>query len=352
MPCVSSASPARKVLGGVPAVSRETHYFIGALAACMQYMKPDAGFDYAYLDGMSGAAFGITWKDMRAMADDITNYPPDWNEPVVRALAACGFAADPRSAPEGVADVDFLRAEARKAVDAGLPLLARCPWGIPVFAAVAGYDGDAVVGTTFFQHFFSGVERDKEYPHLVVWRFGNMPDWVRAMTATFTRPVDLPSERERYADALAFAAKVARMAHLPNRPDIRMGRAAYDAWAADLLNDDFFPERDENAWAASLDANGGGLTTMVGRDWAGAFLRRAAKALPEAADELEKAAALHVRIMEDATKKFYGPDVSPETARTFALRETRESNAKILRQARDWDAEAAEWIDRALAKIG
>lgn len=339
----------RRILTGVPKIGMECHYFNSALTACCNALRPDAPLGYVFLDGMSGAAFGLAWIDLDRICDDITAFA-DWPAPVQRACAAAGYRCRMLTAPPDSAEARALyRTEIVASIDRGVPVLATGVYGPPTFGAIVGYDdeGETLLGTSFFQNFWDYTP-DPEYP-----QYYRQRDWTLEgpRLVLLDGPADPPPLPALYREALAWAIQVARLPRIPGHPDVYAGHAAFTAWADNLANDALFEGEDLARDMRYLDTNGGGLTTLYGRCRTGDFLRAASEQFPAAAAELHKAAALHDRIWNEAIQRMYGPDVSPEAARIYVQPETRRKNAALLLQARDWEIEATDWIEQALAKL-
>ncbi|MFA4987338.1 MAG: hypothetical protein WC712_12190, partial [Candidatus Brocadiia bacterium] len=167
---------------------------------------------------------------------------------------------------------------------------------------------------------------------------------------TFGQKVGRPERSEAYLDALRWLLKVVRE---PLRYDGRHnGLAAYDAWAEHLLLDDEIAAGGgpDCAFDVHDDAVG---TVAEGRYFGGKFILQAEEHLPGSEVEL-KAAAAHYQAEHDLMWKLWGLvgglGRGPEQRAAFASPDIRRQMVPIIREARDKDARAADFVEQALRK--
>ncbi|GAG23359.1 unnamed protein product, partial [marine sediment metagenome] len=163
-----------------------------------------------------------------------------------------------------------------------------------------------------------------------------------------------PDLAELRRDTLKWAVQALRTTRAGT---LTAGPAAYDAWAADMAADEFWPAGDLAVLADHLGAHYDAMTTVAERNLPAPWLRDAAKHEPAMAAHLEAAAkaldAEHETIyaMHDA----YGGYMDPHDEKrlpVLADHAVREKAAAAIRAARDRHVEAADHIEKALLAAG
>lgn len=338
----------RNVLDKIEKCGTECHYFPNSMKVCMKYLGYPQ-FDYAYISGMSGAAFSATWKDMRDCPCDITQYALEWEEPISRAFEACGYKHKLFTAKNRNEAEEIYKDIIVESINKGLPVIAAGVMGPPTFGVIAGYDnfGDTLIGTNFFHNFFNHTP-DSEFPHLYAQ---DKNDWNLEMPAiiVFDEKISEPNISQLYKNALSWAITVNEMEKLLNHPELYCGNTALQKAAADMLDDKYFPmDNNRDALYCGLDAFGGLITNMYGRYETGLFLRRAKEYFPDAVEDLEKAAVLHDIIWNEMTRNIYCPDPNDETILTYAQDDTRKKNSDLLLKIVEIELEANKYIKNAV----
>jgi len=351
--------PERVVLEGVPCVGfnppegqgQEGFFFLSCLGACLEYLGEDPAYDYTYLLGTSGAAFGLLWpREGWAYCGDITD--SSWTGPRRRAMDAVGYAYEEVPRQEGAdQEAEFRRRIVESIRERGHPVIAAGVVGPPAPSIVAGYDegGDVLIGWSYFQE-YAGHDPAQEFEPSGYFR---KRDWFRD-TWGLTLIGDKGGDPERiaaYRAALDWALEVMRA---PTVGDRHCGLAAYQAWAGALLRDEDFPADDTGTLLERLDCHQQATAIVAEGRWHGAqFLKRVADAEPDLTEGLLFAAACceaETGLMQQGWAAQGGMDRHDEAvARKLAEPAVRRQIAPLILQARDQDAEAADRIERGLA---
>jgi hypothetical protein len=228
---------------GLPSAMRIVTEYLGENLGCKTCRPDDRGWgmgcSYAYFHGVTGLAFATGWVpgfDDRT-CDMFSWISEDPAQIFGRACNSVGIACEsvPQSAGEEVMREKIL-ASLR---DGGRPVLARGVVGPPEVSIITGYEeaGQVLVGTSFFQHEEPGIEVDAEgYFRRRGW-YGNTP-----MVVVLGEKGPAPEQNAVLEDALKFGLRILRTTEMGGMP---VGPAAYDAWAADLLDDHNFPTGSE-----------------------------------------------------------------------------------------------------------
>jgi len=302
--------------------------------------------------GTSGAAFRLLWKpgwhpdnvDVLVMAEDA-------NEPFRRAFEAVGYAHEMVGKEEGRDDEVYFRQRIVESIrEKGRPVIGFGVIGPPEVCIITGYDegGDVLIGWNYFQGspgFSAGVEFE---PSGYFRKRGWFED---------TQGLILIGEREErpplgdvYREALRWAVEIART---PMVHDRHNGLAAYAAWADALVRDDDFATGDMAVLRERHMVHDDVVGTVAEGRWYGAlFLMRIAEHVPAMASELLAAASCYAA-EHDLMWEIWnlaGFMRSDAVVAKFAEPGVRRQIVPIILQAREKDAEAAEHIERALAK--
>ena len=161
---------------------------------------------------------------------------------------------------------------------------------------------------------------------------------------------DRPPVATIYTDALRLAVALVRSA------DPYRGLNACDVLGSALREEEYPAESDrqeDTPWFGYLCLL---CYNMMLDDHASAapFLRDAAEALPECADEVLQAGDRyeHSRALRDQLEAILPSNFSPEAQARVLDPDVREQFARVIEQIRDSDAQATAHIERALADVG
>ena len=379
-----SESTDRVVLEGVPRVGYyfdmqkhedskmrcpEDVPFPSCLRACLEYLGDGLGcrsiglYDrqwgqgcaYAYLMGVTGVAFKLTWGD-GWQPDNVASWftGGDPAEIFRRGFAAIGYEYETSRHSDLRKEGDDNDAIARSRIiesirDKGRPVLAHGVIGPPEECIIAGYDegGDVLMGWNFFQS-SPDWQADVESEPNGMFRKRNWfaDTWSLILIGD---KGEQPDRNEVYREALRWALDVIRT---PTRFDRRNGLAAYDAWAEHLLRNDDIATDDmavlRDRFMVHNDAVG---CVAEGRWYASIFLAQIATDASLNAPELYAAAsccAAEHDLMWKVWGLVGGLGFDDEKIRKLADPDVRRQMAPIIHQTREKDAEAAEHIERAL----
>ena len=385
-PSKSPAESARVVLEGVPRVNfydggercPEDVTFPSCLRACLEYMgenigckhiAPDSstwrlGCAYAYLMGTSGCAFRLSWKS-GWHGDNLAIFymSDDPAAPFQRAFESVGYAQECIVKEEGRDNEACFRRRVIESIrDSRRPVLAHGIIGPPECCIITGYDeyGDVLIGWNYFQgfpEFNAGVEFEPSgYFRKRDW-FEDTADLIIIGEKRAKPPLD-----EVYRKALKWALEVVRTPMVfedqQNAPiwykERRNGLAAYVAWADAILSDDDFPAGDMAVLRKRHMVHNDAVDTVAEGRWYGTlFLTRIAEHIPAMAAELLAAASCYAAehdLMWCIWNLAGGIGHSDAHVNKFAEPAVRRQIAPLILQARDKDAQAADHIERALAK--
>jgi len=362
----SQVIPKRSVLEGVPKVAYHTDRwrftpFCNALDACLQYLGEDEQYDY--LMCTSGAMFRMTWtpKAWDGGNSDILGMALDPLEPMRRAFWSAGYQMVPvaKAEPDGWAE-DILgdsaqrlrgqltdeagfRRRITRSIQEGRPVIAFGVIGPPEACVITGYDegGDVLIGWNVFQN-DEGAETEPS-------GYFRVRDWYPKTHALLLlgERVGKPHPREVDRETLKWALEVLRTSRVRNT---HAGPAAFEAWAADMLNDEYFPEGNIGVLRARLMCHWDSMTVTAtrGSGSATAFLRAAGEREPAMAEHLRAAADCLDR--EDVVHGV-APGEEAQMARLADPAVRRRVAGSIVR-ARDMHVETADHIEKALLAAG
>ena len=331
--------------------------------SCMRSMMAalgNRGYDYTHFVGVTGAGFYLNWKDGWHSDNTAIYYMVPFDEHTqvfANAFESIGYTMQmiPLKGADGIGEAEA-RQRIIENIDAGKPVLSHGVVGPPETCIITGYDegGDVVIGWSFFQE-FDAFNGGLEFEPNGMFRKRN---WFPAAFDLFCI-----GERHEFPDSnivirrsLEWAVKVVRTAETwEGRTN--NGLAAYDAWADHLLRDDeitpdgAIPEGSSDIpFNVHDDAVG---TVAEGRYYASEYLIRLARLDRGIRTLLLRAAGCYSR-EHDLMWKIWnccgGNGRSPEHIERFADPKTRRQIVELIRQARDEDEMAIEYIEAALSE--
>ncbi len=341
------------ILQGVPTVGYSTYQwcpFSGSLRSCMEYLGED--YSYEYILGTAGSAYRLQWNSTKWDGGNVgimhmAEYPI---EPFIRAFKAVGYDCEiliKKDFARGHDEVpvsDDESAYRERIIDSikkGHPAIAIGVVGPPEPCIITGYDegGDVLVGWSYFQE-------TQEYFRKSDW----FPETYGIIV--IGEKQEKPSPSEIHRSSLEWALVVARTKRIR---EFYSGPAAYDAWAEAMLRDEDFPPDDLDVLRDRLMVHYDAMCMVNHRGHAAKFLRQVAEHEPGMAEELMEAARIYdeedklMGKMHEATGGHI-PRNNDEKIKNLADPEARKKIAEIIRQLRDKDMEAANCVERALAK--
>ncbi|HEY3340737.1 MAG TPA: hypothetical protein VGK81_01915, partial [Anaerolineae bacterium] len=234
----------------------------------------------------------------------------------------------------------------------GRPVLGFGVIGPPEPALITGYDegGNVLLGWSFFQ----SVPGFKEGVTCEPSGYFRKQDWFKATDSLVVigAKQERPEMGKVCREALQWMLKVTRTpvtyGYRPN------GLAAYDAWAADILNDADFPAGDEVALRAHFEIHNNMVGQVAEARWYGAqFLLQCVDFVHYSmAEDLLHAAACYAGEHELMWKAWdlLGGNGNPEGYTYLLHPAARRQLADVIKQSREKCAQAAQAIERALAK--
>ena len=359
------------VLHGVPKISYfndppECTPYPACLHACLGYMGED--IPYAHLLCMSGAAFRLMWNTQIWDGGnvDIMLMGKDSAGPLRRALAASGHAMDllcREQNDEGLyarsgeaPDVrrgdkgDFI-ALIKKEIAAGRPLIGFGLVGPPEACVITGYreDGEILLGWNFFQDMpeYQGCIGKTEEGYFTRRGWYQHDHTIALMAIGEKR--ECPEAGVLVRDTLRYAAAIMAARQVG---DFAGGTAAFDAWAEKLGDEGEFPE---NAPLPMLFERLMCVTdalTMIGegRYYAHKWTEHMAARFPDAAEPLGQASGILKKVHDCAWEMWAllgGMGMGEKQARNLARRDIRDKGISRIKKARDLDAQAADYLEKA-----
>jgi hypothetical protein len=229
-----------------------------------------------------------------------------------------------------------------ESINAGRPVIAFGVIGPPEACLITGYDerGDVLIGWNAFQD-----EEKAETEPSGYFRVRNWYPTTRGLLL-FGDQVAKPDPKELDRETLQWALQVLRTTRVRNS---QAGPAAFEAWAADMLDDASFPKDDLKVLHDRLMCHWDSMTVTAtrGSGSATAYLLEVATRHPAAAEELRAAADCLDR--EDVVHGV-APGEEAHLVRLADPKVRREVVDSILR-ARDMHVQAADHIEKALAKL-
>lgn len=359
--------PARVVLEGVPRVDWGTGTPIGSVTpfftslwSCMKFLGED--YSSAYILGTSGAAFRLLWKDGWAPDNvDIRLMRKDANEPLRHAFEAVGYECEFINLEEGRDNKAYFKERIIESIrDKGHPVLGFgiIPGSPPECCIITGYDeyGDVLIGWNYYQG--SPGDEGREFEPSGYFRSRN---WLTEDTdgiIIIGSKTQKLSQGEINCKALKWALEIVRTPVIQDsgRRNRYNGLAAYTAWTNDLLRDEDFPADDMGKLGWIMMSHDDNVNVVAEGRWCAIqFLKQMAETESAMAEDLLKAVECYeaeYNLMRQCWDLMgYGPEIRSERqCKILATPEYRRQIIPLILQARDKDAEAADHIERALAK--
>jgi len=370
------SDPDSSVLYGVPKVSYfsaecECTPFPSSLKACLGFMGQPVA--YHYLMAISGAAFRLLWNTEYWDGGnvDILGIRPDVTEPVRRAMDAVGRDYTLLAKSEHTALLAGLKGESKtvktggkqafvdlisREIDAGRPVIGFGIIGPPEACVITGYrdGGETLLGWNFFQdmpEYASGIEKEP-CGYFVRQGWYEHPDTV-IILALGERKDGPSDEKTLLIDTLTYALEIMETPRVYERA---AGYAAYDAWADALLSESEFPAGAPLPLLMErLMCQIDGACMIGDRYQAHRFMQEQAALFPEAEAEMEKASQLfgeEALLALRMGEAIGGMRMGEKQAQALAKRETREEIARLIRQAKELDMQAATHMKQALRLLG
>ncbi len=338
-PFLGEQDGTRKVLEGVPEIGYHIRVcpFPGAIESLFRYLGEPV--DYAYAEGVTGAAFRQIWSKDDGGNVDLMYLAP---EPYVRLFRALGY--DFRRVPKE--DRDACIAAIRESIDRGVPVLSFGPVGPPEAGLVTGYadSGETLLGWSYFQ--------DRATPGYYVlprWFDTGRPNSAFEGLLVLGAKHELrPSDRETLTESLEWALELALVAD--RLPGYRCGLDAFDAWAESLEVDGDYPAGDEATLGARLMIHTDQCAMLFGRNSAAAYLRMMRERVPEVGTELAAAAGRY-EAAAGFGRELYGDWIGPTRPEGIANGETRRRMAGVIRQAKEAEEEALAYVRQAVRQL-
>ena len=385
---------ASKVIEGVPRISYHVQRdeatdeqlcpegvpFPSCLSACLKTMGVDFGYRkihmhnmdwrlnnaYVTIMGASGGAVRLIWNPGKWDGSnvDLILMAADPLESYRRAFEAVGYECDIIGNAEVRHEADptrkfFERHENHDAFrdriinsirEKGRPVIAMGVVGPPECCVISGYDeeGEVLIGWSYFQEFpelAGGIEFESS-------GYFRKRDWFRNTPGIILigEKRARPPKSEWYRKALERAIEIARTPEVHGR---KSGLAAYDAWAADLRRDEDFPADDLAILNARMIAHDDAMHTVAEGRWYGAqFLKQIAEDEPLLAENLSVAAARYEEVHQMIWQGWGlvgGLGRTDEQVKKLAEPDVRRQLAPLILKAKETDAQAVEFIEKALS---
>jgi hypothetical protein len=317
---------------------------------------------YSFFMGITGAAAFLSWKK-GWHGDNVAIFymSADPAAPERRAFAAIGYAHEWLEKSPGEDNEAIFRQRLLESLQKGRPVIGYGIIGPPEPCLIAGFDegGDVLIGWSFFQK-FPDFNLGVEFEPSGCFR---KHDWYKdtACLLFVGEKGDRPPLAESYRKALNWLLQVARTPQVRPEPDAPAwyqeranGLAAYTAWAEHLLDDEAFPAADEGILRQHHSIHNDAVGNLAEVRWYGSqFLLEAINFLPyQMAEDLLHAAALYAG-EHDLMWKVWdlaGGNGSPQAHTFMPDPLIRRQMADLVLQARQKDAEAANYVAQALSK--
>ncbi|MHB0878850.1 MAG: cysteine peptidase family C39 domain-containing protein [Anaerolineae bacterium] len=322
---------------------------------------------YAFLMSVCGQGFSFNWNPRQWDFGNggPTNVTDDGLAPVRWALESVGYSCSPlgNSALDAQGlfpahgDEAAFRRGIAESLAAGRPVIGFGIVGPPEACIITGYDegGDVLIGWSFFAG-FPEFSKSLEFEANGYFRKHNWFADTLGIVLLGDKGEAL-ALRDTYLKTLRRGLALMRSAGV--RGTYVSGIAAYDAWAASLLDDASFA-------AAGIDElrhRFGVHNDSVGqiaeyRSYSGRFLDEVARAFPVATDELAQAGGCYAvehdlmwRVWECLGGHPEYTRILEEPAVQFARPEARRRIVAVIGTAKAREEEAAAHIEAALAII-
>lgn len=373
------ASASRCVLEGVPRIAfyeggarcPEDICFPSALRASLEYLGENLGCRhiaarnmttrldcaYSYILGVSGSASFLSWKQgWQPDSADIRYMPGGLVEPLRRTFEAVGHAYEWVPKAEEPAGEALFRAKIMASIrDQGRPVLSFGVLAPPECGIITGYDegGDVLIGWNFFQRFpefNAGLEFEPS-------GYYRKRDWFKDTIGLVVIGDKVPTRplAEIYHDALQWALEVTRIPQVVTVDATHAnGLAAYSAWAEALSHDEAFEGQPDATLRERHMAHESAVGNVAEARWyGGQFLRDAVEHVHyNMTEDILKAAACYAAEHALMWKLWdlAGGNGNPDAYKNFAKPAVRREMIPIIQEARAKDIEAADHLERALAR--
>ena len=374
----SSSGPARLVIEGVPRVRfyeggprcPEDFCLSSSLRALMEHLGESLGCQhvkgrgsvpkvecaYAYLMGITGEAFQLFWsKDWADAHPGHGLVPVGQIEGLARAFEAVGHAYEAAFRGQLGFDETTLRGRVIASIAAGRPALGFGVVGPPEPGLISGYDdgGDVLIGWDFFQG-APEFSADLEFEPSGYYRQRKWASKIAGLV-TIGDKVEKPPLGEVARKALRRALEIMCTPTIKDgERELCSGLAAYMAWADALRPDGDFPRDNLELLRKRHMMHDDAVGIVAEGRWYGSvFLRQIGRQEPEMAPELKRAAdclAVEHDLMWALWYFLGGMGRTDEQARKIAEPFLRERMVPIILLSREKDEEAADCIERALAR--
>jgi hypothetical protein len=310
----------------------------------MKFLGEDYPVEYVF--STSGAAFRLLWKPHWYVDNVGVEWTEDRRECYRHTFEAVGYAVDFVGKEEGRDNESYFRNRIIESLrDRGHPVMAQGVIGPPEWCILTGYDqyGDVVIGWSYF----GGEEFEPSgYFRKSAWF---KDTWSLIIIGEKQEKLPLGPI---YRKTLEWALEMVRTPVVRDRPS---GLAAYKVWAEALRRDEDFPADDVTVAREHMTSHDENMNVVGEGRWCAAqFLKQMAKDEPAMREELLAAAGCYETEYDLMWQGWnlvggLGP-YSEAQARQFAEPGLRRQLAAIILQAHDKDEEAANHIERALAK--
>ena len=325
--------------------------FPSSLRSCLNYVGQE--ISYSYLMAATGAAFRLRWNTMYWDGGnvDIMNIYENPYEAFEKAFKAAGRSFKLlKRAPETAKQnfISFIKQE----IDEGRPVIAFGIIGPPEACIVTGYrdNGEVLLGWNFFQdnpEFARNVKID-ESGYFIASGWWENPDTKALISIGEEQGIET-SIQEILQNAVYIQTK-------ERIGDHAGGQAAYDAWATVMSDENQFPKSAIlSILFERLMCQNDAITMLgEGRAYAACFMEWVAKRQDSVKEECLRAASLfrkeHELAME-MPKLLGGWGQGEEHARRLAEPSTRKELEKLIKEAKQLDAEACELLKMIVNKL-
>lgn len=351
------------ILYGVPRVAYTFEGctpFCVAMKACLNYMGQQV--DYAYIMAITGAAFRLRWNT--ACWDggnvDIMNIYEDRFEAFRRAFTAAGrsYRILQREKASKEDFIRFIKAE----IDEGRPVIAFGIIGPPEACLVTGYreNGRVLLGWNCFQEnqeFAKNVTIEENGYYATDGWWEN--ECTLALIAVGEKQEALASHKEILKNAIDILTKERTVFYdVEGKPvaEYAGGQRAYDCWAASIENDREFSEDTimPLLYERIVCQNDAEMMLGEGRYYAATYMEQVGRELKAVSKECGLAAQYFRRTAELGPKMseiIGGYEQNEENIRRFAKPAVRKQLAALIRQAKEYEAEAVKILQDIIEKI-
>jgi AraC-like DNA-binding protein len=351
------------ILYGVPRVAYTFEGctpFCVAMKACLNYMGQQV--DYAYIMAITGAAFRLRWNTSCWDGGnvDIMNIYEDRFEAFRRAFAAAGrsFRILQREKASKEDFIRFIKAE----IDEGRPVIAFGIIGPPEACLVTGYreNGKILLGWNCFQdnqEFAKAVTIEENGYYVTDGWWEN--ECTLALIAVGEKQEALATHKEILENAIHILTKEKVVFYDKNgKPEAQYagGQKAYDCWAESIEDDREFSEDAiiPLLYERIVCQNDASVMLGEGRYYAAMYLEQVGRELEAVTKECSMAAQYFRRAAELGPKMseiIGGYDQNEENIRSFAKPAVRRQLATLIRQAKEFEAEAVKVLQVIVEKI-